>query len=78
MKKIIILLAFLTIGSLNLKAQGPPPSPPATGDNAGSNGYVGGTSNGAPTGNGTFILLALAGVYAVRKVYKDKAVGDQE
>ena len=78
MKKIIILLAFLTIGSLNLKAQGPPPSPPATGDNDGSNGYVGGTSNGAPIGNGTFILFALAVAYAGRKGYKVKAVGDQE
>ena len=69
MKKIIILLAFMTIGSLNLKAQGPPPSPPATGDNGGSNGYVGGTSGGAPIGNGTFILLTLAAAYTSRKVY---------
>ncbi|MEI6750279.1 MAG: hypothetical protein WCM93_14070, partial [Bacteroidota bacterium] len=66
MKKIIILLAFLTIGSLTLLAQGPPSSPPATGNNGGSNGVVGGSSGSAPIGNGTFILFALAVAYAGR------------
>ncbi|MFZ4548585.1 MAG: hypothetical protein ACOYN4_14160 [Bacteroidales bacterium] len=68
MKKIILLLTFLTIGSLNLLAQGPPPNPPSSANSSGSYGYVGGTG-GAPVGNGTFILLALAGVYGARKVY---------
>jgi hypothetical protein len=72
MKRIIILLAFLTIGSLSLLAQAPPP-PPGTGNNGGSNGFVGGTNGGAPMGNGTFILLTLAAAYAGRKVYIIKA-----
>ena len=69
---------MLTIGGTTLKAQGPPPSPPATGDNGGSNGYVGGTSGGAPIGNGTFILLTLAAAYASRKVYVVKAAEENE
>ena len=68
MKKIILLLAFLTIGSLTILAQGPPPNPPSTANNGGSNGAVGGTG-GAPIGNGIFILLTLAAAYAGRKVY---------
>jgi hypothetical protein len=69
MKKNILLLAFLTLGSLNLLAQGPPANPPSSANNGGTNGYVGGTNGGAPIGNGTFIMLALAAAYAGRKVY---------
>ncbi len=72
MKKIIILLAFLTLGSLTLSAQAPPPTPPATANSSGSNGTVGGTNGGTPIGNGTFILLALAAAYAGRKVYVEQ------
>jgi hypothetical protein len=68
MKKILILLIMITIGVATLKAQGPPPNPPSSANSGGSNGYVGGTG-GAPVGNGTFILLALAAAYAGRKVY---------
>ena len=69
MKKLMILLIMLTIGAATLKAQGPPPNPPSsanTGDNL--NGPVGST-NGAPIGSGTFLLLTLAAAYAGRKVY---------
>lgn len=68
MKKIVILLAVLTLGSFTLFAQ---PHPPTTGDNSGTNGFVGGNSgaSGAPIGNGTFILLVLASAYAGHKVY---------
>jgi hypothetical protein len=71
MKRILILLTFLTIGSFTLMAQAPPPAPPATGNNGGTNGFVGGTNgpSSGPIGNGTFILLALAAAYAGRKVY---------
>lgn len=72
MKKIIILLAFLTLGSLTILAQAPPPTPPTTANSGGSNGTVGGTNGGAPIGNGTFILLALAAAYAGRKVYVEQ------
>ena len=73
MKKIILILALLSIGSLTLMAQ--PPSPPATGNNGGTNGIVGG---GAPIGNGTFILLALASFYIWRKVYVIQCDNEQE
>ncbi len=69
MKRIIVLLAFIVLGNLTLIAQAPP-SPPSTGNNSGSNGFVGGSEGGsAPIGNGTFILMALAAIYAGRKVY---------
>ena len=78
MKKIIILLALLTIGSLSILAQAPPPTPPAAANNNG-NGAVGATGDtGAPIGSGTFILLAFAAAYAGRKVYVVKAVENLE
>ncbi len=67
---------MLTISGTVLRAQAPP-SPPATGNNGGTNGVVGG-SNGAPIGNGTFILLALASAYAGRKVYGVNVAGENE
>jgi hypothetical protein len=74
MKKILILLAFLTIGSLTLMAQAPP-APPASGNNDGKNGFVGGSEGpGAPIGNGTYILLILAAAYSSRKVYVMRAI----
>ncbi|MDY0103842.1 MAG: hypothetical protein RBS07_12980 [Lentimicrobium sp.] len=65
MKKIIILLTFLTFGSLTLLAQ--PPVPPAKADN-GNSGPVGGT---APVGSGLTFLLTLGTLYGVRKIYKE-------
>jgi hypothetical protein len=72
MKKILILLSFITIGSLSLLAQAPP-HPPSTGNNGGANGFVGGAAEGAPIGNGTLILLTLAVFYTGRKVYERKS-----
>ena len=73
MRKILLLLAFLTLGSITLMAQAPPP-PPAGADNNSTNGYVGGpVGPGAPVGNGTFILVILAAAYAGRKVYETRA-----
>jgi hypothetical protein len=68
MKRLLVLLFMLAIYSTTLNAQGPPPAPPSSANNGGTNGFVGGTG-GAPIGNGTFILLALAAAYAGRKVY---------
>jgi hypothetical protein len=76
MKKLLILIIMLTISAATLNAQGPP-APPATANSGGTNGFVGGTG-GAPIGNGTFILLALAAAYAGRKVYVIKAAETQE
>lgn len=79
MKKLIILLAILTIGSFTLFAQGPPPNPPATADNGGTNGYVGGTGgSSAPIGNGAFILISLAAAYAGRKIYAVKEAENKD
>jgi len=78
MKKLMILIIMITIGTATLKAQGPPPVPPSSANNGNpSNGPVGGTG-GAPIGNGTFILLTLAAAYAGRKVYMVKAAETQE
>jgi hypothetical protein len=77
MKKLLILIIMLTISAATLNAQGPPPAPPSSANNGGANGFVGGTG-GAPIGNGTFILLALAAAYAGRKVYTVKAAQTQE
>ncbi len=76
MKRILILLTFLTIGSFTLPAQ--PPPPPPSGNNGGTNGFVGGSASGAPVGNGTFILLTLAVAYAGRKIYIVKATETRE
>ena len=77
MKKTIIILAFLTIGSFTLLAQGPPPLPPSSANNGNpSNGPVG-DPGGAPIGNGTLILLTLAAAYTGRKVYTVKVAGDR-
>jgi hypothetical protein len=74
MKKILLLLAFLTLGSLSLMAQAPP-APPSTGNDGGKNGFVGGSEGpGAPIGNGTYILLVLAAAYTSRKVYVMRAI----
>ncbi len=65
----LILVTFMTIGSLTLMAQFPPP-PPSTGNNGGTNGFVGGEhGGGAPIGAGTYIMLVLAAVYAGSKVF---------
>jgi hypothetical protein len=70
MKK-IFLIAAIAIGlsfSSTLTAQSPPHPNGGNAPNTGgtTNGPVGG---GAPVGNGTFILFALALAYAGRKVY---------
>ena len=63
---------MLTIGITTLNAQAPP-KPPSNA-NAGGLGPVGGdTGSGAPVGNGTFILLTLAVVYAGRKISGSQA-----
>jgi hypothetical protein len=77
MKKILILITIIALGAATLNAQGPPPVPPSSANNGGTNGVVGGTG-GAPIGNGTFILLALAAAYGGRKVYTTNAAKTKE
>jgi len=69
--KILIITAFMAIAPIIMFAQQPPHpgggtggEPPASGTEVGGNPPA-----GAPIGNGTFILLGLAAVYAGRKVY---------
>ena len=66
--KILIITALMAIAPVIMFAQNPPH--PGDGGNPESGTEVGGTPPaGAPIGNGTFILLALAAAYAGRKVY---------
>ena len=64
--KILIISAFLAITPLLMFAQAPPlpDTNPETGKEVGTGG-----PEGAPIGNGTFILLTLAMAYVGRKVY---------
>ena len=67
--KILIITAFMAIAPVIMFAQ-QPPHPGDDGNPEGSGTEVGGNPPaGAPIGNGTFILLGLAAVYAGRKVY---------
>ncbi len=60
----ILLIVFTTSGS-GLFAQ-PPPPPPSQGHGLGSDNPPG---SGAPIGDGMFLLLGLAGLYSVKKIY---------
>ena len=71
--KAFMVLAFL-IGCTGISAQNPPP-PPNGGHGISGNKAPG---EGAPIGNGTFILLALAAAYGGRKVYNMKAAESQK
>ena len=65
--KILIITALMAIAPVIMFAQQPPHPDD---DPTGTGTTVGGTPPaGAPIGNGTFILLALAAAYAGRKVY---------
>ena len=64
---LILLLAFMAIAQSSF-AQGPPPPPWDAGAKGSSTNHAPGDS-GAPIGNGTFILLALAAVYSGKKMY---------
>ncbi len=72
--KTFILLVLLIVGT-GISAQTPPPPPPNGGHGINGNKAPG---DGAPTGNGTFILLTLAAAYAGRTIYSVKATETQE
>jgi len=67
--RILIITALMAIAPVIMFAQQPPhpDDDPTTDPNSTTVG--GGPPAGAPIGNGTFILLALAAAYAGRKVY---------
>ena len=66
-----LLICFMAIAQSSL-AQGPPPPPSGVGAKGSSTNHAPGES-GAPIGNGTFILVALAAAYAGKKAYKVKS-----
>jgi hypothetical protein len=72
----LMFLALLLI-SISISAQTPPPPPPPNGGH-GSTGNNAPGDSGAPIGNGTFILLTLAAVYAGRKVYGSNLAQNQQ
>ncbi|MFZ4545993.1 MAG: hypothetical protein ACOYN4_01080 [Bacteroidales bacterium] len=63
----LLLLTLMAIAQSS-QAQGPPPPPSGTGAKGSSTNHAPGDS-GAPTGNGTFILLALAAGYGGKNLY---------
>ena len=68
--KTILLAAVLGIFPCLTRAQAPPHP---NGDNkpeSGGGSTVGGSSGGAPIGNGTYMLVMLAAMYAGRKAYQ--------
>ena len=68
--RILIITAFMAIAPLLMLAQPAQNEPPhPTDPKNGGTTVGGGPPAGAPIGNGTFILLALAAAYAGRKVY---------
>ena len=70
MKK-IILSVLIAISTISLYAQPiPPPGGGVTGAGHGLSGTQGG--NGAPIDGGLSILLALGGIYGVKKIFKYK------
>ena len=76
-----ILAAFLTFAlliSIHTVSLAQPPTPPPLPPSAG-HGNAGNTpAGGAPIGNGTYILLTLAAVYALSKVYVVSRVTAEE
>jgi hypothetical protein len=73
----IALALLVSIHTVSL-AQLPPPPPPNGGPGGGHG--LGGNQGpaGAPIGNGTYILFALAAAYALRKVYVSRKVTAEE
>ncbi len=69
LKALLIFVLFISL-SLAGSAQTPPPPPPNTGHGQGGNQAP--SDGGAPIGDGMFILIGLAGLYAGKKVYDYK------
>lgn len=70
MKKIIFLFILCTGLFFSISGIAQPPPPP-TNPSASENKPVGAPA-GAPVGNGTLLLISLAGLYAARKVYTSR------
>jgi hypothetical protein len=73
--KILFIAVLLTAAPVLMIAQAPPH--PNGGSGPGSGNQTVGSNNGAPVGNGTFILFALALAYAGRKVYGMRTAAEE-
>lgn len=67
MKKIVILFILCTGLFFSISGIAQPPPPPGNPNDVGGTGAN--KPVGAPIGNGTMLLMGLAGLYAARKIY---------
>ncbi len=74
--KIILLAAVLGIYPCLTHAQ-EPPHPEDKNPESGGGSTVGGPSGGAPIGNGTYMLVMLAAMYAGRKAFELKLTTEE-
>ncbi len=65
-KALLVLVLFVSISVCGLAQTPPPPPPPANGHGQTGNSPAGPSG---PIGDGMYILIGLAGLYAGRKVY---------
>ena len=70
---LILAMAFTTASSVTAQPH-PGEQSPGNGSNPVGGNRIG---EGAPVGNGTFILLALAMAYAGRKAYKSQTAEEE-
>lgn len=70
MKKIIFLFILSTGLFFSISGIAQPPPPPSDPRDVGGTGTN--KPVGAPIGNGTILLITLAGLYAARKVYTSR------
>jgi len=75
--KIILLAAVLGIYPCLTRAQAPPHPNGDNNPESGGGSTVGGPSGGAPIGNGTYMLILLAAMYAGRKAYELKLTTEE-
>ena len=74
---ILILLVGLSTRSFSQNC-GLPPPPPPSGNHGTTSSQSPGSENGAPVGNGTWVLIGMAAIYAARKAYTRKKVSDED
>jgi len=74
LKALLILVLFVSMSVCSF-AQTPPPPPPPNGGH-GQTGNQG--PSGSPIGDGMYLLIGLAGLYAGKKVYDYRKTAEVE
>jgi predicted small lipoprotein YifL len=74
-KSLLVLVLFVSISVCGLAQPPPPPPPPANGHGGTGNSPAGPSS---PIGDGMYILIGLAGLYAGKKVYDYRKAAELE